>query len=111
MTDFEKGYAAYAWLDEYSLWRVANLVESPEEFKRGYWQADQEMLQMEELYVVIGHDLVEGTAWICEDYNEVGDSYTQLMDKSEALEFVKEFDDLVESGNFSYKVAKLTFLD
>ena len=65
---------------------------------------------MEELYVVIGADFT-GRSWICEyDYDSNGCS-KQMLTKDQALEFVKEFDDLVASGSFEYKVTKLTFLD
>lgn len=48
MTAFEKGYIAYNWLSESGLDHVVQGCDNPEEFKRGYWQADVEMLQLKE---------------------------------------------------------------
>lgn len=48
MTEFQKGYIAYNWLEPSGLDRVASRSQNPEEFKRGYWQADNEMLQLKE---------------------------------------------------------------
>lgn len=45
MNDFEKGYCAYNWLEESGLEATANGCKNPAEFKRGYWKADNEMLQ------------------------------------------------------------------
>lgn len=39
MTEFEKGYHAYVWLEP------SGLEGFSEEFQKGYWQADSEMLQ------------------------------------------------------------------
>lgn len=49
MTAYDIGYGAYLWLDESELDKVvAGMPEGGEEFKRGYWQADSDMLQLKD---------------------------------------------------------------
>lgn len=48
MNDFEKGYCAYNWLEETGLDATASGCQNPEEFKRGYWKADSERLQVKD---------------------------------------------------------------
>jgi hypothetical protein len=48
MNDFEKGYCAYNLLEETGLEATAKGCQNPIEFKRGYWQADNEMLQVKD---------------------------------------------------------------
>jgi hypothetical protein len=59
MSDYQKGFESYAWLEPSWLELAAKSCENPNEFEKGYWDAENKDCELKEQMDKIMDD-VEG---------------------------------------------------